>query len=62
MIMKIIFISKLPCDKDMNEFKKVLINIIEQGHGFGEIALLEENNRRTATIKATDIGCELAFL
>jgi hypothetical protein len=35
---------------------------IPAGNGFGEIALIEENCKRTATIKAEPNGCQLAFM
>lgn len=38
------------------------VNTLGRGLAFGEIALMDDNALRTATIIANDEGCDLAFM
>jgi hypothetical protein len=57
-----VFIN-LPSKENPKEFTNQRIAAINEGNGFGEVALQDENCKRTATIKADDnIDCYLAFM
>ncbi|EAR87410.2 cyclic nucleotide-binding domain protein (macronuclear) [Tetrahymena thermophila SB210] len=52
---------RLPEKGNVNKFKQQKINTIHAGKAFGEVALMNDNTTRTATIKAAEF-CRFAYL
>jgi CRP-like cAMP-binding protein len=52
---------KLPSQSDPNKMELKEINVLRAGASFGELALLNENVQRSATIVAK-CDCELAIM